>query len=981
MDGASDVNVGTDLSDPLVDVRIKDESGLDGTEYQERLSTTSGRIYFESDARSSTLKLEINENGLEDADSENIILNLENPVSGGLVQTDSTSMTFAIQDDDAAPNVSFQSTSFSGDEREDAKLNVELDQQAGTDLDVTFEGDGTGSATRGDDYTWSSDSTISISSGKTTGTFSVPVVDDSETEANETFDVSLTSTDTDAGLGSPSSATYTIVDNDGVGSTGPGGVGHTDGSGSLKLWLRGAEGVYSSDNCSGAVSDGTGVGCWQDQSGYGNSATQGEEDAKPAFQTGVQNGYPVVRFDSTSGTEKDVLEHSLTSVGNGSNTIFALAKTTDSGAQQGLFSVAPLLAGQDSIVTARTLGFASTDAVTAINGNETAGATAGAPGTNPAILSSTFTSDNTTVDVALDGSVVGTNTGSTESGEAARLGAEMRIDNQQNITNTNHFDGDISEVVAYETDLNAAQRNIVRNYLSAKYDVTLSNNDLYAGDADAGQYDHNVIGIGQDGTDNIADAHAKAEGGGLTLSEHSISDGDYVLLGNQAEIPSTDSLTYEGTGGLGGDLAVRPDNTQYLSITGSPAFNLTYDLSEIGLKGTAGDVSGYVLIHADPSTCTPSNNDCSWSDAGGSVTVGGDNVTFSDVSLAAGDYYLAIGTVDAVNSPLMNTYARTVEGDSGTDGADAGWRYLGVPVKGALIDDVQPPVSPYRNGFVTHSSEMDFHWSLDDGGSNTEGWTELHSGDPVPNGRGFIVYLWDDAYYPIDTELPLDVGPNDGTSGDVNVTVGDNTPGTDTPLNQDSTWHLLANPYATSFDLTGNLSGPDGNDLAGSGFSSTIQLWDPDQETYVTKMQGNDGDNLAEWQSFFVERSTSGQGDTELTFASAGRDAGSVDLVGSKVSSSESPRTIGLRLLVRESGEEVARDDAANIHFRDGADPGWDGHDASKLRPFTDKYATIAPMGGQTVRSRPRRRRAGLTPPRIPSASRFTLTFTTSTGQ
>jgi hypothetical protein len=161
----------------------------------------------------------------------------------------------------------------------------------------------------------------------------------------------------------------------------------------------------------------------------------------------------------------------------------------------------------------------------------------------------------------------------------------------------------------------------------------------------------------------------------------------------------------------------------------------------------------------------------------------------------------------------------------------------------------------------------------------------------------------------------------------------------------------LANPYAASFDLTGNLSGPNGSDLTSSatgsndGFSSTIQLYDPSQGTYVTKTQGDAGDNVAEWQGFFVERTTQGEGDTQLTFDAAGRDAGTVDFVGSKSRSTVQYRKIGFRLLVHNNDEEVARDEAAGLYFRKGASSGWDGHDASKLLPLSAEYAALAPLG------------------------------------
>jgi len=59
----------------------------------------------------------------------------------------------------------------------------------------------------------------------------------------------------------------------------------------LKLWLR-ADVL--------ALADGTAVSSWTDSSGLGNHATQETGANQPLFKTAILNGKPVIRFDGTN---------------------------------------------------------------------------------------------------------------------------------------------------------------------------------------------------------------------------------------------------------------------------------------------------------------------------------------------------------------------------------------------------------------------------------------------------------------------------------------------------------------------------------------------------------------------------------------------------------------------------------------------------------------------------------------------------------
>ncbi|PIR53677.1 hypothetical protein COU75_04945 [Candidatus Peregrinibacteria bacterium CG10_big_fil_rev_8_21_14_0_10_42_8] len=139
-----------------------------------------------------------------------------------IVSSSSSSTTSsAVASTESHPAGSFRFTtgSFKADENEGTVL-INIIRYGGNKGTVTVEYETIdGTADAGSDYD-STSGRITIADGKTTGSFTVPIIDDNESEGNETVTLKLKDPTGDAALGSPDTATLTIVDNDaGDGST------------------------------------------------------------------------------------------------------------------------------------------------------------------------------------------------------------------------------------------------------------------------------------------------------------------------------------------------------------------------------------------------------------------------------------------------------------------------------------------------------------------------------------------------------------------------------------------------------------------------------------------------------------------------------------------------------------------------------------------------------------------------------------------
>ena len=205
-----------------VDYATSDGTATAGSDY---LAST-GTLTFTPGTTAQSFSVSILSDGLDEA-NETVNLTLSNASNAGL---GTSASTLTILDDDDPPTVQFDSSSYSvAEDGGTATITVTLSAESGRSVAVDYAtSDGT--ATEGSDYT-DANGTLVFAAGQTTRTFSVTISDDNVDEADETVNLALSNA-SNATLGTPSTATLTISDNDQQPSVEFGAASYSAGEGS-----------------------------------------------------------------------------------------------------------------------------------------------------------------------------------------------------------------------------------------------------------------------------------------------------------------------------------------------------------------------------------------------------------------------------------------------------------------------------------------------------------------------------------------------------------------------------------------------------------------------------------------------------------------------------------------------------------------------------------------------------------------------------
>ena len=207
-----------------------------------------------------------------------------------------------------------------------------------------------------------------------------------------------------------------------------------------QLWLDASDAT--------TISIGTGVSQWNDKSGQGNNATQEVGANQPSYQTAIQNGLNVVRFDGSN----DVLNASSVTTGNNKTIFIAYKPISVTENERVVF---------DSVTTTQAILYKDeTQKYSTAFGTLFTSATniASSPQFNT-ILHSGASSE-----IKLNGSSIGTGNFGTNAFNGFRLAAARG-------TAALHMEMDVYEVIIYNSVLSGADQTSVETYLSTKWAI------------------------------------------------------------------------------------------------------------------------------------------------------------------------------------------------------------------------------------------------------------------------------------------------------------------------------------------------------------------------------------------------------------------------------------------------------------------------------------------------------------------------------
>lgn len=177
-------------------------------------TATSGTLsWADGDAASKTISVPITDDAAQES-NETFTVTLNSPTGGATLGTPSSSTVTILANDGPIGTLQFSAAALSVAEGAgQATLTVSRVGGSTGAVGVSFT-TANGTATAGSDYTLTA-GTLSWADGDTSSkTISVPILDDAVQESDETFTMSLSSPTGGAALGTPASATITILAND-----------------------------------------------------------------------------------------------------------------------------------------------------------------------------------------------------------------------------------------------------------------------------------------------------------------------------------------------------------------------------------------------------------------------------------------------------------------------------------------------------------------------------------------------------------------------------------------------------------------------------------------------------------------------------------------------------------------------------------------------------------------------------------------------
>ncbi|WP_067149526.1 T9SS type A sorting domain-containing protein [Pseudotamlana agarivorans] len=612
--------------------------------------------------------------------------------------------------------------------------------------------------------------------------------------------------------------------------TGPGGVGTNDGSSNLIMWFRPDNGVSTTASA---------VDSWENSAGISDFNMSESTTQRPTLITNAVNGYDEISFN---GSNKLVTGMTLTTsnfiVNEASS--FVVVRADNTTQRSCVYTTDPLVGSTrftchipwENQVYFDIGTCCGTDARIQVSGlSGLTNYSIWSYGAHPTTGKQLYRNENLLQNRG------NTTTYNSYSTQRFNLGG--------NTSGTAGFVGDMTEVAIFKTKVNAAQRIIINNYLSAKYDQALTANNFYLQDNAAnGNFDHNVAGIGQA---SDSSSHTDSQGTGIVRinTPSNLSNGDYLFWGENIK-----DATYE--------FATNTTNyTEQLNTTWrvSKANNLgtvtvTFDISAIDLSGFQGTTCSPLQLILD------NDSDVSSPTSVYPLTISGTTATVSGVSFSNGDYFTLRYTDQIVwDGSLFFNGSGTANAPSAADACLKLTVKAGSPATlsaTAHVREVEVESGATLN--VNDGLLLEVEDSVTiDGTLDLLGEAQLiqnHSGPTTNSGNGSLIIrqqgttnLYNYNYWsaPVNRGGRWEIGWLEDASGPITFNPNVDADPSTSPITLSSRWlytfsGVTNNYYAWQpIDPTTVISSGVGYTLKGSGASST-------EQEYVFKGIPNDGD-------------------------------------------------------------------------------------------------------------------------------------------
>jgi hypothetical protein len=193
-----------------VDFATSNGSAAAGSDYQ----ATNGTLVFGPGVTTQTFSIPIINDTAVEGD-ETVNLNLSNVQGGGGLTFPTSAVMTIVDNDTNVPGVlALSSNSYQAGEGDSSTVTVVRTGGSSGTVTVHFAVTGN-TATAGQDFV-AVNETLTFGPGEVSKNFTVQTLEDSADESNETANVALSAPTGGATLGSPSTATLTIVDDDDV---------------------------------------------------------------------------------------------------------------------------------------------------------------------------------------------------------------------------------------------------------------------------------------------------------------------------------------------------------------------------------------------------------------------------------------------------------------------------------------------------------------------------------------------------------------------------------------------------------------------------------------------------------------------------------------------------------------------------------------------------------------------------------------------